>query len=448
MTAATSNLSRIFRIVFGDSQHADLRHRRLIALIQGAVTSLGGKLIGVMVGFLSVPLTISYLGPERYGAWITIGSLLAWLQLTDFGLGNGLNSAVATAVGQDRPDLIRTHISNALLLLSAAAIISGLIIIAAWPWLNWSKLFGLHSSDAIGEIGLAMCASLSIFLLQFPLSLPGRIYMAIQKGRVANYWGIVGNLLSLGSLLLVTHTKGGLLSLVLAISGVWLLVNLASAIWLFGVYRPDLAPRVSDIRISAIKALGSMGATFFLIQIMALVTFQTDTLVISHYLGADDVPAYSLTYNLFSYTTLPQSIMFSYLWVAYSEAIARQDISWVRRTFRMSLAGGLLFTGISALAFTLIARPFIVWWSAGHILPPASLVHWTAAWSIINAFTGPIACLLAGSNASAMADSIFCIGDDLEFDTIYYFGAALGGDGGDCSDCTVISCIYLWPDYT
>jgi len=36
------------------------------------------------------------------GAWITTASLLAWLQITDFGGVNGLTTAVSTALGKDR----------------------------------------------------------------------------------------------------------------------------------------------------------------------------------------------------------------------------------------------------------------------------------------------------------------------------------------------------------
>jgi hypothetical protein len=31
------------------------------------------------MGFVSVPLTVHYLGAERYGVWLTISSLLLWV---------------------------------------------------------------------------------------------------------------------------------------------------------------------------------------------------------------------------------------------------------------------------------------------------------------------------------------------------------------------------------
>ncbi|RZK33312.1 MAG: hypothetical protein EOO61_15525 [Hymenobacter sp.] len=381
------SLGNMLRLLFGEVRSGDLRRRRLLAVIQGAVTSLGGKLVGVLVSFLSVPLTIGYLGSERYGAWITMASLLAWLQLTDFGVGNGLTTAVSTAYGQDRPDLVRKHVANAMAMLTVVAALTGVIATVVWPFINWNSLFGLTDPSAQAEIGPAVAVALVIFLLQFPLSVPNRIYGATQEGRIGNYWVIIGSILSLASLLMVSQTKGGLVLLVLAISGTWLLVNIVNAIWLFGWHKPDLAPSLRDIDLPALRALCDIGGKFFLIQIMALVTMQTDTLVISHFLGAAQVPSYSLTYSLFNYTTLPQSIVLSYLWAAYSEAIARNDTAWVRRTFHINLAAGLGFTTLAMIVLVWIAQPFVHWWSGGRVTPPSNLVHWMAAWSLISACT-------------------------------------------------------------
>jgi len=167
------------RLLFGQVRGDDLRRRRLIGVVQGAVTNLSGRLIGVFVSFLSVPLTISYLGQERYGAWITMASLLAWLQITDFGVGNGLTTAVSTAFGEDRLDRVRKHVSNALFLLAGVSGLTGLVAVIAWPSIAWNGLFGLKDPAAQQEISQAVAVALGIFLVQFPLSVPGRVFGAM-----------------------------------------------------------------------------------------------------------------------------------------------------------------------------------------------------------------------------------------------------------------------------
>jgi O-antigen/teichoic acid export membrane protein len=393
----TLSVSDAFRLLFGRIAIEDHRKRRVLNIIQSVVTNLGNKGVSMVVSFLSVPLTIRYLGPEQYGAWVTIGSLLAWLALTDFGLGNGLTNAVTTAAGEDRPDLARMHLSNGIFLLTAIASVTGLVVFAAWPFIDWAALFGIKSAAARAEIGPAMAVALGIFLLQFPLGMAAKVYLAYQEGRIGNYWGATGNILSLVALLIVTHTHGGLIWLVIALSGTSLMVNIASNLWVFVLHRPILSPRLRHVDFGAMWSLGKVGGKFFLIQIMALVVFQTHNLVIAHYLGSARVPEYSLTYTLFNYTSLPQTALFAYLWAAYTEAIARKDIAWVSRTFRLNLALGLAFTAVAVVAIAFIARPFIGWWGGPTVVPSFALIAWMAAWSLINAFTNPIACLLASA---------------------------------------------------
>ncbi|HQT43996.1 MAG TPA: polysaccharide biosynthesis C-terminal domain-containing protein, partial [Halothiobacillus sp.] len=92
------------------------------------------------------------------------------------------------------------------------------------------------------------------------------------------------------------------------------------------------------------------------------------------------------------------TLLFSYLWSAYNEAIARKDITWVRRTFRLTLYAGASFTFVAVLALAFVVRPFIGWWAAPSIEPSYTLIVWIATWSVINSFTNPIACLLAAAS--------------------------------------------------
>ena len=413
------SISSAFKFATGKIDTTDHRRRRLVSIVQGAATGLASRLVGVAVSLLSLPLTIGYLGSERYGVWALIGSLLAWVRLADFGIGNGLTNMIATAIGQDRAHLVRAHISTALAMLSTISLALGVVIAAAWPWIDWNELLGVSSKLAQAEVGPAVAAAVVIFLLSFPLSVIGPTYNALQEGKLANYWGAAGNVASLLALVVVTHTEGGLVWLVITVSGTGLAMNACSGLWLFMRRRPAIAPRLRSVQRACVGGLLHVGGQFFLIQIMALVVFETDNLVIAHYLGAGQIPPYSITYSLFGFTSLIQTLLFRYVWVAYTEAIARRDISWVQRTFALNVAFSLASTLVAVIPLIFIARPFISLWAGAGVVPPFDLVLWMAAWSMINALCSPVACLLAAachmkaqviySAASALANIVLSI---------------------------------------
>jgi O-antigen/teichoic acid export membrane protein len=391
-------VSEAFRLAFLRVDKGDHRYRRFAGILQGFVTGLGNRLIGVLVGFLSVPLTIGYLGPERYGIWVAIGTLLAWLQVADLGLGNTLKNALTSAIAQGRMDLARAHLSTAIIGFAVAALAAGFIGLLVWPWIDWAAVFGARTSLARSEIAPAVAIAMGAALVNLPLSVTGSVYIAYQEGRIGNYWAMLGNIANLVALLIVTRTEAGLVWLVVALAATSLAINIVAVIWLFRYHKPELSPRLECVNAYSFRQLAHIGGLFFLITIISLVTFQTDNLVIAHYLGSDQVPQYSLTYRLFEYASVFQTILFSYLWGGYTEAISRKDINWVRRTFNLNLGGSVGFSLVAATALVFAAQPFICWWAGDAAVPSRNLVLWIALWSVINAFTSPVACLLAAAS--------------------------------------------------
>ena len=58
----------------------------------------GGSAI---ITLLMVPLTLTCLGEYKNGVWLTISSLLVWIDQMDIGLGNGLRNNLATCMAHD-----------------------------------------------------------------------------------------------------------------------------------------------------------------------------------------------------------------------------------------------------------------------------------------------------------------------------------------------------------
>ena len=66
-------------------------------MFQGTGSALVSRILNIGVTLASVPLTVGYLGRERYGAWVTIATLVTFLNITDFGLASSLTNALGKA---------------------------------------------------------------------------------------------------------------------------------------------------------------------------------------------------------------------------------------------------------------------------------------------------------------------------------------------------------------
>jgi len=75
------------------------RRERAIRLTVAA--SVGAKGFSIACTLVQVPLALHYLGAEAYGFWVTLFSIMLVLNFVDFGLGVGMQHAMARAYGTE-----------------------------------------------------------------------------------------------------------------------------------------------------------------------------------------------------------------------------------------------------------------------------------------------------------------------------------------------------------
>ncbi|ABS26017.1 lipopolysaccharide biosynthesis protein [Anaeromyxobacter sp. Fw109-5] len=371
--------------------------RRYARLLQAAVAALASKALGILVGLAIVPLTVRYLGSERYGIWMTVSSIVVWLQLADLGLANGLTNAVSRAYALDDRIGAQRHVASAFWLLTVIAAVLGIALAVAWPHVDWASLLNVRSQQVRIEVGPALAVGFAIFLVGLPLSILERLYASQQEGWIANGWASAGSIAALAAVWMVTQAEGGLVSLVAAYSGTQLATSLLSAGWLFGRHKPHLAPRASAAEWSSARRLIRDGGKFFVVQVAFLLVMSTDNIIIARVLGAEHVTPYSVAWRLFGLPMLLVGVYLPYLWPAYTEAIVRGDAQWTAKTFRASL----LVTGIGSLVLSLPLAIFgteiIRFWAGPQAVPPPALLWWMGAWAVIGATMSAVAALLNGS---------------------------------------------------
>src|SRR5439155_16672913 len=96
------------------------RHRRVAWT---ALTSAMAQAMSLVTLLITAPLSLDYLGVERYGLLITITSFAALFNFADLGIGNGLINAVSSAHGRDDPQEVAVAVSSAFFVLCAVALI-------------------------------------------------------------------------------------------------------------------------------------------------------------------------------------------------------------------------------------------------------------------------------------------------------------------------------------
>lgn len=371
-----------------DAEAGSLRSNRTRRLVQGATSAVLSKGVVVASNAISIPIAFRYLGAENFGLWTTISTTLSMLLVLDLGIANSLTNFISEAYAREDREHASVYGTTAAALMTGVAAALGLTAWAVWPFLRWSQVFHLSSASESLQAGHAVAAALGVFLVGLPAGLAPKILGAYQELRSLNLFVAAGSICNLLMLALLVHLRAGLVPLVAASSGALVLANLACLGWIWFAHKPWLFPRAHHLRYGAARTMFGSGGEFFLLQIAGLVVFNSDNLVVAHYLGPVEVASYSVAWKLAGYAAIAQTLLMPALWPAFSEAFARGDVGWVRQTFRrtMWLTMGIA-TSFSVL-FVFAGRWLIGVWAGRAAVPNQSLMLLMCGWVLISTFMG------------------------------------------------------------
>lgn len=379
-----------------EAGRAQLRNR---AIALTALASACARGIQILTALVAVPLTLHYLGNERYGMWMTLSAFTALLSFTDFGIGNSVLTALAHRAGQDDHHGLRVQVSSAYGAMTGIAAIMLVLLAIVWPFVDWAGLFNAKSALARQEAGPAAAMFLAILALTTPVSLIARVQLGLQQGFRGNVWQSVASLAALGMLVVATRLEASLPWLVLALAGTPLVVSLVNTLHFFWKVRPDLRPAVRLFDGHAIRRLSVDGGMFLVLQVCAALLFQINAVIIAQVLGAAAVATYAVPERMFAIVGMILAFVLSPLWPAYGDAVSRGDIAWVRRTLRLSLVLGMTGAAIMSLALVVLGPTLLRLWVGNAVAVPFGLIAGFAVWKVFEAAANAMAMFLNGINA-------------------------------------------------
>jgi O-antigen/teichoic acid export membrane protein len=380
-----------------DTEDGRARERQRRAILS-SVAAVLGKVISVGTSLVTIPLTLNYLGTERFGLWMTISSIVAMLAFADLGIGNGLLNAIAAANGRDDSAAIAGHIASAAIILSSIAVVLLGAFCVAYSFIPWPRWFNVHGTLAVAEAGPAVFVFVICFALNVPATIVQRVQLGLQLGFVANLWQAAGSVMALAALLIAVENHASLPTLVCALAGMPVIAAFLNGAIFFGRYRPDLAPRIRFASRESCIYIVHTGVLFLILQVVVAVTYSSDNLIIAHFLGATQVTTYAIPEKLFSFISVMLSMILMPLWPAYGEALARGDEKWVLRIFKKSLLLSVSAAACAALILIVFGRTIINRWIGHSVDIPFLLMLGMGLWKIIEAAGNPIGILFNGAN--------------------------------------------------
>jgi O-antigen/teichoic acid export membrane protein len=369
---------------FLNKAHADRGLERYRRASISASTSVLSKALTIVISFVSVPLTVHYLGAERYGVWLTISSLLTWMALTDFGIaGYALVNVIADADGRDDRKLAQEFASSAFWALTGLSAVFGIALAASFNFIPWRDIFRASMDVSTAELNLACALTLGVFVVNLPLNMLNSIYSAYQDGFVSNIWSMVSNVVALIGLIIVSQYRGGLPALIIGTFATRAFITIINGGYLFISRYPWLRPAPSAVRWTRITRLLSLGGKYMITQLANLGIYQSQPFMITQLLGPSKVATFVIAYKIIAVPIDLAYIATAPLVSAFAEARARMDWRWIRNALKNSTLGCIAI-GIPATLVIALAGKWLVRILGGpSVVPDWSVIAWLSVYTLI-----------------------------------------------------------------
>lgn len=229
------------------------------------------------------------------------------------------------------------------------------------PYISWCELLNV-SVQYEGEIIKTMQILDVLICTQMFTNVLVSVLAAHQRVAFSQSFLVIGNFIALVSIFVCTKcVSPSLTILAVIIAGAPILVTLIASIILYLTKYRAIAPTFSAIRPEYLKDILSLGVKFFIINVQAVIVYQSTNVLISHVSSPEEVTSYNIAYQYLSLAILLFSNITMSLWPAYTDAYAKGDIEWMQHTRRKMYKILALCIAVCAI-FVMFSAPFYHIW--------------------------------------------------------------------------------------
>lgn len=319
------------------------------------------KGFSILISLMSAPIMLHHVNRVDYGVLLTLTSIVGWVGMMDIGLGNGLRNKLPEMLAKGDLQGAKKAVSSsyAALTMYVGLLIS--IFLVSSSYIDWRNVLNSPMSDAEEINGLAAVVFIA-FCVQFLLGLIVSILYAYQMPAANSLISFVSQVVTFIALIVQVYIFK--VSSVFQIGAVNCLIPplimLLATIFLFATKLREVAPTFKMIDFKYVSGILSLGVKFFILQIITIVIFQANSIIITRVVGPEAVVEYNMAFRYISVLTMFFNIMITPIWSATTDAYVRGDFAWIRKTLYLSrkicliaIIGGILMTIFSKQVYTL-----------------------------------------------------------------------------------------------
>ena len=298
---------------------------------------IGIRGFSIILTLISAPIMLHHVDRADYGVLLTLTSIVGWIGYMDIGLGNGLRNKLPEYLAKGDFYSAKKIVSScyATLAIYVALIIVLFLIVS--PFVDWLGVLNSPTSNA-EEIRELTNVVFIAFCIQFLLGLLNSILFAYQMPAFQSLFTFAGQIIAFIALVIQVYVFDvtSVLQIGAVNSLIPPLVLFLGSIGLFRTKLKDIAPSLKLVEFKSVGDILSLGMKFFVLQMITIVLFQANSIIIARVVNPAAVVEYNLAFKYVSLLTMIFTIVITPVWSATTDAYVRKDFAWINKTLVFS----------------------------------------------------------------------------------------------------------------
>lgn len=349
------------------------------------------RFLTLAINFISFPIVLNHIGITKFGIFLLLSNLVLLTSFSDLGVGNGaINKLIEKNKSPDQVKLIAD--------ISSTTLFSGVIISLISLIISYG--FPLHKIlnipvEHVHEFKYALFTAIICYSFGPISTFPNKIYLARSQIRKNAHYTLASSIIANIFLIFFAFLHFPLWSLVAAQTLTPVLIGLY-IVW-FRIIRVEKTCKIGiKLNLNSLNNNLKLGRVYLILQLSAVTSYQMDSLIVSHFLGPNQVTILMTTWKVCSIPLLLISFGFMPLWQSSRDFDLRSNRHSVFLELSKSLKGISLFLGIFVIFFTVFGSKFILLWTSNMVIVDRSVIICSSMWLFLYGISQPIGYVLNG----------------------------------------------------
>ena len=344
------------------------------------------------LGLLTVPITLNYLGKERYGLWMLALSTLAFVGLFDAGLSPALKNKMAEAFAIEDEDAFHYYSSGGWVLVCLVAIL-GLFLLPFLALVDWSAVYGITGQVTRREAQDLTLACFGMSVVTVALSFVDALFASRMLLGTVYLYNAGASVVGFAVLLTAVHFQAGIVVLAITTSAPQIAARLALLVSARrrGIIRFSAPSR--SVR-SLLRSIVPTSASFLGIQIACFVITAVPNLIASRLSGLSSVTTLVVGQRIASVPLMVVAAVAPVFWPAFTIAWAKGDLEWMRKQCVRLVGATVTALALYACALVLLGPLALRLWLRGSVSVPRSVLAVFGIWLVFQGVSHWVSTLL------------------------------------------------------